>query len=198
MLLLSTSFCPESAALDSADSSLRPVRVRESSLLSLSTSLSASSIDCCSSFLDSSNDFVSEVPFEEVLFEEAPFDCPDGLLDDCPAAAPSESAFGSCNAVSAFFSWMLFRLAFRESVALSNVLATRLSCVMVASALQPSVSTVFSALVAASANASMMSFTPSAPRISFCSSLPFSEVSSTALRAELNSASDCRHVANAS
>ena len=94
--------------------------------------------------LDSSNDFVSEVPFEEVLFEEAPFDCPDGLLDDCPAAAPSESAFGSCNAVSAFFSWMLFKLAFRESVALSNVLATRLSCVMVASALQPSVSTVFS------------------------------------------------------
>lgn len=77
----------------------------------------------------------------------------------------SESAFGSCNAVSAFFSWMLFKLAFRESVALSNVLATRLSCVMVASALQPSVSTVFSALVAASANASMMSFTPSAPRI---------------------------------
>ena len=123
MLLLSTSFCPESAALDSADSSLRPVRVRESSLLSLYTSLSASSIDCCSSFLDSSNDFVSEVPFEEVLFEEAPFDCPDGLLDDCPAAAPSESAFGSCNAVSAFFSWMLFKLAFRESVALSNVLA---------------------------------------------------------------------------
>ena len=43
--------------------------VRESSLLSLSTSLSALSIDCCSSFLDSSNDFVSEVPFEEVLFE---------------------------------------------------------------------------------------------------------------------------------
>ena len=167
-------------------------------MLSLSTSLSALSIDCCSSFLDSSDDFVSEVPFEEVLFEEAPFDCPDGLLDDCPAAAPSESAFGSCNAVSAFFSWMLFRLAFRESVAPSNVLATRLSCVMVASALQPSVSTVFSALVAASANASMMSFTPSAPRISFCSSLPFSEVSSTALRAELNSASDCRHVANAS
>jgi hypothetical protein len=120
-------------------------------------------------------------------------------LEDGPfVVVPSESFRESCSAFVPFFSRMSFRLLFRESVALSSVLAMRLSCVMVASALQPSVSTVFSALVAASANASMMSFTPSAPRINFCSSPPFSDVSSTALRAELNSASDCWHVSNAS
>ena len=56
----------------------------------------------------------------------------------------------------------------------------------------------FSALVAASANASMMSFTPNAPRINFCQLATVFGCVEHGLTAELNSASDCRHVSNAS